>query len=88
MASSEILHLDLSPHLPTLSNRKDNYRLEQVQLKNTKILMELRPVKCDKKLREHGLFSLEKRRLGGRWGGRLIIPHIYKEVTQKMKPRL
>lgn len=56
-------------------------------MKNTKIVMELRPVKCDKRLRDHGLFSLEKRRCGGRWGY-LIIPHTYKEVTQKMKPRL
>lgn len=56
-------------------------------MKATKIIKELRPINYEEKLREHGLFNLVKRRLGGRRGD-LITFHIYKEVIQKMDPRL
>jgi len=58
-------HLESCIQLWSSQHRKDVEQLEQVQRKSTKMIRGLEHLSCEEKLRELGLFILQKRKLRG-----------------------
>ena len=62
-------HLEYCIHMWSPQYRKDMDLLECVQMRATTMICRMEHLSCEDRLRELGLFSLEKRRL---WGNQSV----------------
>ncbi|PKU46086.1 hypothetical protein llap_3583 [Limosa lapponica baueri] len=78
-------HLVYCIHLWSPQHRKDMNLLKQVQRRATKMIRGMEPLSCEKRLRELGLFSLEKRML---WEDLIVAFQYIKGAYKKDGDRL
>ena len=72
-------HLEYCVHAWGPQYRKDVELLERVQRRSTKMISGLEYLSYVERLREQGVFSLEKRRLWGNLSGLPVLEGAYKQ---------
>ncbi|KAK4822095.1 hypothetical protein QYF61_009795 [Mycteria americana] len=73
-------HLECCLQLGSLQHRKDMNLLEQVQWRATKMIRGMEHLSYEERLRDLGLFSLEKKRL---WGDLIVVFQYLKGAYKK-----